>query len=401
MPAERLSMRKIKEVLRLKFGLGFANRQIARSCSINHSTVADYLYRAKAAGLDQWPLPDGLDEAGLEKRLFPTVAPRSEQPRAAPNWPAIHEDLQAHKHVTLQLVWQEYKQSNPDGYQYSRFCWLYQQWASKLDLVLRQEHRAGEKLFVDYAGDTIPIVDSKTGTIQKASIFVAVLGASNYTYAEATWNQELGSWIGAHVRALEFLWLFPISRAVEHHLKPALVLTAITAGTIAAVDVPSGKYFQRTRSFDGFNRAFSGKNTSVVMFAAPSVFYGISLLRKDSYAQHTFLLAGEAVMSSEVLTTVMKDVDRRMKPFEVPLKGDFSDTWFRSHSGSVMRGIGSFPSGHTISAFSLATVFADRYPNPRWHAWVAYGLATAVGFSRVSLQSIRIPLWRHCRGEPT
>ena len=116
------------------------------------------------------------------------------------------------------------------------------------------------------------------------------------------------------------IWLFPISRAVEHHLKPALVLTAITAGTIAAVDVPSGKYFQRTRSFDGFNRAFSGKNTSVVMFAAPSVFYGISLLRKDSYAQHTFLLAGEAVMSSEVLTTVMKDVDRRMKPFEVPLR---------------------------------------------------------------------------------
>ena len=98
-------------------------------------------------------------------------------------------------------------------------------------------------------------------------------------------------------------------------------------------------------------------------------------------------MAGEAVMSSEVLTTVMKDVDRRMKPFEVPLKGDFSDTWFRSHSASVMRGIGSFPSGHTISAFSLATVFADRYPNPRWHAWVAYGLAMAVGFSRVSQQS--------------
>ena len=205
MPAERLSMRKIKEVLRLKFGLGFANRQIARSCSINHSTVADYLYRAKAAGLGQWPLPDGLDEEGLEKRLFPTVASRPEQPRAVPNWPAIHEDLHGHKHVTLQLVWQEYKQSNPDGYQYSRFCWLYQQWANKLDLVLRQEHRAGEKLFVDYAGDTVPIVDSKTGTIQKASIFVAVLGASNYTYAEATGNQELGSWIRLHVRALEFL----------------------------------------------------------------------------------------------------------------------------------------------------------------------------------------------------
>ena len=205
MPAERLSMRKIKEVLRLKFGLGFANRQIARSCSINHSTVADYLYRAKAAGLGQWPLPDSLDEAELEKRLFSTMAPRADQPRAAPNWPAIHEDLHGHKHVTLQLVWQEYKQSDPEGYQYSRFCWLYQQWAGKLDLVLRQEHRAGEKLFVDYAGDTVPIVDSKTGTVQKASIFVAVMGASNYTYAEASWNQELGSWIHSHVRALEFL----------------------------------------------------------------------------------------------------------------------------------------------------------------------------------------------------
>src|SRR5437016_10877208 len=108
-------MRKIKEVLRLKFELGFANRQIARSCSINHSTVADYLYRAKAAGLGQWPLPDGLDETSLEKRLFPTVSPRVGQPRAAPNWPAIHEDLHGHKHITLQLVWQEYKQSNPDG----------------------------------------------------------------------------------------------------------------------------------------------------------------------------------------------------------------------------------------------------------------------------------------------
>jgi transposase len=198
-------MRKIKEVLRLKFGLGFANRQIARSCSINHSTVADYLSRAKAAGLGHWPLPDNLDEPELESRLFPVQAPRAGVPRAVPNWPAIHEELQTGKHVTLQLVWQEYKQSHPDGYQYSRFCWLYQQWAGNLDLVLRQEHKAGEKLFVDYAGDSVPIVDSKTGTIQKASIFVAVLGASNYTYAEATWGQELACWIGAHVRALEFL----------------------------------------------------------------------------------------------------------------------------------------------------------------------------------------------------
>jgi len=198
-------MRKIKEVLRLRFELGLPNRQIARSCSINHSTVADYLYRAKAAGLDHWPLLDNLDEAGLEARLFPARTSSGSQPRAAPDWSAIHDELVSQKHVTLQLVWQEYKQSNPDGYQYSRFCQLYREWAEKLDLVMRQEHRAGEKLFVDYAGDKVPVVDSKTGTITEASIFVAVLGASNYTYAEATWNQDLGSWIRSHVRALEYI----------------------------------------------------------------------------------------------------------------------------------------------------------------------------------------------------
>ena len=203
MPAERLSMRKIKEVLRLKFELGLPNRQIARSCSINHSTVADYLYRAKAAGLDHWPLPPELDDSGLAARLFPGRSTPSPA-RQAPDWAGIHEELQGQKHVTLQLVWQEYKQPNPDGYQYSRFCELYRRWADKLDLVLRQEHRAGEKLFVDYAGDTVPVIDSKTGTTTEASIFVAVLGASNYTYAEASWNQDLSSWIRSHIRALEF-----------------------------------------------------------------------------------------------------------------------------------------------------------------------------------------------------
>jgi transposase len=196
-------MRKIKEVLRLKFESGLGNRQIARSCSINHSTVADYLRRAEAAGLKQWPLPAELDESGLATRLFPM---RSASPgrRPPPDWAAIHEELHSNRKVTLQLLWQEYKQSNPDGYQYSRYCELYQRWAGKLDIVLRQEHRAGEKLFVDYAGDTVPVIDAKTGTISAASIFVAVWGASNYTYAEATGNQDLGSWIRSHVRALEF-----------------------------------------------------------------------------------------------------------------------------------------------------------------------------------------------------
>jgi transposase len=213
-------MRKIKEVLRLKFELGLANRQIARSCSINHATVADYVSRAKAAGLDRWPLPAEVDEATLEIRLFP-ARPTSALERRTPDWPVIHDELRGNKHVTLQLLWQEYRQSNPDGYSYSRFCELYQHWSGKLDVVLRQEHRAGEKLFVDYAGAKVPIIDSRTGTIQQASIFVAVLGASSYTFAEATWNQDLPSWIGSHVRALDYFQGAP-AIIVPDNLKNAI-----------------------------------------------------------------------------------------------------------------------------------------------------------------------------------
>jgi transposase len=213
-------MRKIKEVLRLKFELGLGNRQIARSCSINHSTVADYLRRAVAAGLDRWPLPADVDETALEARLFPARSTLAAV-RPMPDWATIHDELRRNKHVTLQLLWQEHKQSNPEGHSYSRFCELYQQWSGKLDVVLRQEHRAGEKLFVDYAGAKVPIVDAKTGTIQEASIFVAVLGASNYTFAEATWNQDLPCWIGSHVRALEYFQGSP-ALIVPDNLKNAI-----------------------------------------------------------------------------------------------------------------------------------------------------------------------------------
>ncbi len=172
-------MRKIKEVLRLKFEVGLGNRQIARSCGVNHSTVAGYLRRAKVTGLGCWPLPE-LEESELEARLFPARPARESQPlRAAPNWAVLHEELRGDKHVTLQLLWEEYKQSTPDGYQYNRYCELYLKWAGKLDLVLRQEHRAGEKLFVDYADDTVTIVEAKTCELRRASIFVADLGASS------------------------------------------------------------------------------------------------------------------------------------------------------------------------------------------------------------------------------
>jgi transposase len=206
-------MRKIKEVLRLKFELGLGLRQIARSCTLGIGTVHDYLQRAKAAGVG-WPLPEGWDEEKLEATLFAGQQPRPSDPgKAAPDFAAMHEQKQRHRHLTLQLLWDEYRQANPDGYGYSRFCELYQRWRGKLDVVLRQEHKAGEKLFVDWAGTTIPIHDPQGGPQQAGHLFVAVLGASSYTYAEATHDEQLSNWIGAHVRAFEF-----------YHGVPALIV---------------------------------------------------------------------------------------------------------------------------------------------------------------------------------
>ncbi len=196
-------MRKIKEILRLKFELGLKNREIARSCLIPHTTVANYLRRARDASLT-WPLPPDLDEGTLERQLFADDPWARTRETRLPDFASIHEEFRRHRHVTLQLLWEEYKESQPDGYQYSRFCELYNRWVQKLDLVLRQDHRVGEKMFVDHAGPTVPIVDRETGQVHEAAIFVAVLGASNYTYAEATWNRNLVSWIGSHIRTLEF-----------------------------------------------------------------------------------------------------------------------------------------------------------------------------------------------------
>jgi membrane-associated PAP2 superfamily phosphatase len=182
------------------------------------------------------------------------------------------------------------------------------------------------------------------------------------------------------------IWRFPVDVVRGHHLKPVLILTSITAGIVLAVDPPSGRYFQKTHAFDGFNQVFSSKNTTVAMFAVPGALYGVGLVRRDSYLQRTFWMAGEAVIDSELVTSVMKDIDRRWMPREVPLNGNFNATWFREppHGTNILGGIGSFPSGHGIAAFSTATVFADRYPRYRW---LAYGLAGLVSFSRVTLQS--------------
>jgi transposase len=198
-------MRRIKEVLRLKFELGLGQRQIARSCSIGQATVSDYLRRADVAGL-RWPLTEDWDDDRIERELFGTRRRPSTPPsqRALPDFPSIHDQLRKHRHLTLQLLWVEYRQAHPDGYGYSHFCDRYQKWRRKLDVVLRQEHKAGEKMFVDWAGPTIPIHERTTGVVSQASLFVAVLGAGSYTYAEATRDQQMESWIQAHVRAFEF-----------------------------------------------------------------------------------------------------------------------------------------------------------------------------------------------------
>ena len=202
MPAERLTMRKTKEVFRLKFDCQLSNRKIAKSCLIARSTVAEYLFRFQQAALS-WPLPETMDDAELEERLFPATSSIPPAERSLPDWLYIHNELRR-KGVTLALLWQEYKAQHPTGYQYSQFCYRYRQWAKKIDPVMRQEHRAGEKLFVDYAGMTIPVYDRQEAKTRQAQIFVAVLGASNYCFAEATWTQSLPDWIASHVRAFAF-----------------------------------------------------------------------------------------------------------------------------------------------------------------------------------------------------
>jgi len=202
-PRPRSTMRKIREILRLSLGEGLSRRQIGAATGVPAATVGDQLARARRAGLG-WPLPDDLDDGQLEARLFvpPSARPATEL-RPTPDWVEVHHELHR-KGVTLQLTWLEYRECHPDGFGYSWFCQTYRTWQGRLDLVMRQEHRAGEKLFVDFSGMTLPITDPETGEVWQAELFVAVLGASNYTYAEALPSQELPHWISAHVHAFTF-----------------------------------------------------------------------------------------------------------------------------------------------------------------------------------------------------
>ena len=196
-------MRKIREILRLHYEQKLGQRQIARGANVSQSTVHEYLQRAQAAGLN-WPLGEEWDEDRLEAALFPPgQSPARPAQHPLPDFAHIREQLEQHRDLTKELLWEEYRERHPDGYCYSRFCKLYRRWKKQQDVVLRQEHTPGEKLFVDWAGATIPIHHAD-GTITQAPLFVSALGASSYTYAEAAPSQQMEHWLKVQRNALEF-----------------------------------------------------------------------------------------------------------------------------------------------------------------------------------------------------
>ena len=209
MPAKRVSMRKLKEILRLKFQHHLSDRAIGRSCRISHRTVAEYVSRFVDSGLS-WPIPDGYDDTTLQAKLYPekTSATLAPEPRTMPDMKYLHRELKR-PGVTLYLLWEEYRQQEPDGYGKTQFYARYRSWVAKLHPTLRQDHKAGEKVFVDWAGKKPEIVDPATGKSKPVELFVSSLGASSLTYAEARRSQRLPEWIGAHVNMLEFFQAVP------------------------------------------------------------------------------------------------------------------------------------------------------------------------------------------------
>src|SRR5262245_35991059 len=201
MPGPRLPMRKIRDVLRLS-AAGMSKRQIAASLGVSATAAGDCIRRARRAGLT-WLLPDGLTDEALELRLYPPPTVAKDR-RPQPDWAAIHCELRR-PGVTLQLLWEEHRAVHPDGYGYSRFCERYRSWEARLSPTMRQSHVAGERMFVDYAGTTLEVIDASTSEVMTAQLFVAALGASSYTYAEASWTQGLSDWIGSHTRTFAFI----------------------------------------------------------------------------------------------------------------------------------------------------------------------------------------------------
>ncbi|ASF16963.1 IS21 family transposase [Shewanella sp. FDAARGOS_354] len=248
MSARPITVRKLKEILRLKYQARLSHRQIALSLHVSPSTVSYYANRAAHLGIHDWPLSDIWDDVTLERAFLNTQTVHKKQYKPLPNWAMLHQELKRpdQKGMTLERLWQEYAERNGQThYSYNHFCRLYKEWASVLQPSMRQTHIAGEKLFVDYCGQTVPIIDPHTGELlYKAQIFVAVLGASNYTFAEATRSQQLEDWVMSHKRAFEFFGGVPqlvvpdclksavsVARNTDPDLNPTYQMLAAHFGT--------------------------------------------------------------------------------------------------------------------------------------------------------------------------
>ena len=214
-----MSMRKIREVLRLTHELGLSVRDVCEATGVGKTAVSEYVNRARVIGIT-WPIPPLIDDAGLERRLFTPAGFHAGSTKPLPDWTKVHEELKR-RSVTLMILWEEHRAEHVDGHGYSRFCELYGAWRKRLSPTMRQTYVAGDKLFVDWAGGTVPIIDPMTGEVHEAYLFVAVLGASSYTYAEARWSETLPDWIGAHVNALDFLGGVP-KASVPDNLKAGI-----------------------------------------------------------------------------------------------------------------------------------------------------------------------------------
>ena len=233
-------MRDVREIARLHFGLKLSVRQIAKSCNVGKSSVGDCLRRLTSAGYSS-PIPNEVDDAELEARLFPKSSLFVAK-GPTPDWNLVSLELRR-KGLTRQLLWQEYIERNPAGLGYSRYCELYIEWLRKSRLSMRQIHKAGEKLFVDFAGQTVPVYDLRTGAARHAQIFVATWGASSYTYAEAVWSQDLPSWISCHVNAFEFFCCVP------HIVVPDNLKSGVTAPCRYDPDI-NESYAELARHYD-------------------------------------------------------------------------------------------------------------------------------------------------------
>src|ERR1700688_2839412 len=216
----RMSMRKIREVLRLTHELGLSVRQVREATGVGKTAVSEYVSRARVIGIT-WPIPTEITDAELERQLFTPAGFHEGSTKPLPDWTKVHEELKR-RCVTLMILGEDDRAAYVEGSGYSRFCELYGEWRRRLSPTMRQTHVAGDKLFVDWAGDTVPIVDPMTGEVHEAHLFVAALGASSYTYAEARWSETLPDWIGhEEVHDLAVIGKLP---AREHHLMRAFLI---------------------------------------------------------------------------------------------------------------------------------------------------------------------------------